>query len=56
MNKFELLSTADSENRTPKSKNNKRKWREIEAIHDRQRLRQELSELGMSPEDQLEML
>ncbi|WP_158972047.1 DUF3545 family protein [Paraglaciecola sp. L3A3] len=56
MNKSELLSTIDSETRNSKSKTSKRKWREIEAIHDRHRLRQELRELGMSPEDQLEFI
>jgi hypothetical protein len=55
MNKSELLSTVDSETRNAKTKNTKRKWREIEAIHDRHRLRQELRELGSS-EDQLEYL
>jgi hypothetical protein len=53
MDKSELLSTLDSETKSSKDKANKRKWREIEAIHDRQRLKQELRELGMSPEDDL---
>jgi hypothetical protein len=56
MDKSELLSTLDSESRTSKTKNSKRKWREIEAIHDRYQLRQELRELGMPPEDELEFL
>ncbi len=56
MDKSDLLSTLDSETKSSKSKANKRKWREIEAIHDRQRLKQELRELGMSPEDDLEFL
>jgi hypothetical protein len=56
MDKSELLSTLDSETKSSKSKANKRKWREIEAIHDRHQLRQELRELGMSPEDELEFL
>ncbi len=56
MDKSELLSTLDSESRTPKTKNSKRKWREIEAIRDRHQLKQELRELGMSPEDELEFI
>ena len=56
MDKSELLSTLDSETKSSKSKANKRKWREIEAIHDRHQLRQELRELGMSIEDELEFL
>ncbi len=56
MDKSELLSTLDSETKSSKSKANKRKWREIEAIHDRHRLKLELRELGMSPEDELEFL
>jgi hypothetical protein len=56
MDKSDLLSTLDSETKLSKSKANKRKWREIEAIHDRHQLRQELRELGISPEDELEFL
>lgn len=56
MDKSDLLSTLDSETKSSKSKVNKRKWREIEAIHDRHQLKQELRELGMSPEDALEFL
>jgi hypothetical protein len=56
MDKSDLLSTLDSESKPSKTKNSKRKWREIEAIHDRHRLRQELRELGMSPKDELEFL
>ncbi|WP_293746758.1 DUF3545 family protein [uncultured Paraglaciecola sp.] len=56
MDKSELLSTLDSETKSSKSKANKRKWREIEAIHDRHRLKLELRELGMSAEDELELL
>jgi len=56
MEKSDLLSMLDSESRPSKSKPAKRKWREIEAIHDRYRLRQELQELGMSVEDELEYL
>lgn len=56
MDKSDLLATLDSESKPSKTKASKRKWREIEAIHDRHRLRQELRELGMSPEDELEFL
>jgi hypothetical protein len=56
MDKSDLLSTLDSETKSSKSKVNKHKWREIEAIHDRHQLRQELRELGLSPEDELEFL
>lgn len=56
MDKSELLSTLDSETKASKSKASKRKWREIEAIHDRHRLKQELRDLGMSAEDELEFL
>jgi hypothetical protein len=56
MNQSELLSSVNQQSRPTKTKNSKRKWREIEAIHDRYRLKQELRELGMSPEDELEFL
>ncbi|MGJ8680618.1 DUF3545 family protein [Paraglaciecola sp.] len=56
MNKSDLSSSVNSESRNSKSKSSKRKWREIEAIHDRYRLKQELRELGMSPEDELEFI
>ena len=56
MNQSESLSSVNQQSRPTKTKNSKRKWREIEAIHDRYRLKQELRELGMSPEDELEFL
>lgn len=56
MDKSDLLSTLDSPSKPNKTRTSKRKWREIEAIHDRYRLKQELRELGMSPEDELEFL
>lgn len=56
MDKSDLFSMIDVESRSSKTKNTKRKWREIEAIHDRQKLRQELSELGLTLEDELELL
>lgn len=55
MDKSELLSVIDAESRPTKTKTTKQKWREIEAIHDRYRLRQELKDLGMTAEDELEM-
>ncbi|MFT6897510.1 MAG: hypothetical protein ACJA13_001917 [Paraglaciecola sp.] len=55
MDKSELLSVIDTESRPSKTKTTKQKWREIEAIHDRHRLRQELQELGMTAQDELEM-
>ena len=55
MDKTELLSVIDAESRPSRNKTAKRKWREIEAIHDRYRLRQELKELGMTSQDELEM-
>jgi hypothetical protein len=51
-----IMSVIDAESRPAKSKTTKGKWREIEAIHDRYRLRQELQELGMSSEDELNSL
>ncbi|MBQ4832810.1 DUF3545 family protein [Pseudoalteromonas sp. MMG010] len=41
---LEILEDADSPVKTSQ-KNKKRKWREIEAIKDKQRLRKELQEL-----------
>ena len=43
----------DSESRTSKTKSKKRKWREIEEIHDRYRLRKELVDMDMSLEEEL---
>jgi hypothetical protein len=41
-------------NRSSRSKAQKRKWREIEAIKDKQRLRQELTDLDVCREYELE--
>ena len=41
---IEILEGSDTSKKTPQ-KNKKRKWREIEAIKDKQRLRKELQEL-----------
>lgn len=49
----ELLSMIDTESRPSKTKSKKRKWREIEAIQDRYRLRKELEEMDMSLEQEL---
>ena len=52
-----IMSLVNAESRPSKSKTTtKGKWREIEAIQDRYRLRQELQELGMSSEDELNSL
>ncbi|WJG08676.1 DUF3545 family protein [Aliiglaciecola sp. LCG003] len=53
MDKNELMSMIDSESRPSKTKSKKRKWREIEAIQDRYRLRKELEEMDMSLEAEL---
>ncbi|WP_166424330.1 DUF3545 family protein [Paraglaciecola sp. 20A4] len=55
MDTSELLTVIDNESRPSKTKTTKRKWREIETIHDQYKLRQELRELGMSQTDELEM-
>ena len=51
-----IMSLINAESRPSKTKTTKGKWREIEAIHDRYRLRQELKDLGMSSEDELNSL
>ena len=56
VDKSELLSMLDIESRPAKTKNKKRKWREIEAIQDRYRLRKELEDMDMSLEAELEKL
>lgn len=56
MDKSELLSMLDIESRPAKTKTKKRKWREIEAIQDRYRLRKELEEMDVSLEAELEQL
>jgi len=44
----EIFSIIDNETRTSKRKSKKRKWREIEAIEDKYRLKQELSDMDMA--------
>ncbi len=53
MDKNELLSLIDTESRPSKTKSKKRKWREIEEIHDKYRLRKELVDMDMSLEEEL---
>ncbi|AWL12884.1 hypothetical protein HMF8227_02432 [Saliniradius amylolyticus] len=48
MDQSDLMSMLDIESRPTKTTNSKkRKWREIEAIHDQYKLRKELSEMDM---------
>ncbi len=56
MDRNELMSMIDIESRPCKSKNKKRKWREIEEIQDRYRLRKELEDMDYSLEAELEKL
>lgn len=56
MDKNELMSMLDIETRPAKTKNKKRKWREIEAIQDRYRLQKELEDMDLSLEAELENL
>lgn len=56
MDKSELMSILDIESRPAKTKNKKRKWREIEAIQDRYKLRKELEDMDMSLEAELARL
>lgn len=42
MESVEFLNAVDLESRSVKTKSKKRKWREIEAIQERYRLKQEL--------------
>ena len=56
MESVDILSELDNETRPVKTKSKKRKWREIEAIHDRYRLQKELSDMDVSLELELEQL
>ena len=56
MDKSELMSMLDIESRPAKTKNKKRKWREIEAIQDRYRLQKELEDMDLSLEAELDNL
>jgi hypothetical protein len=56
MDNSDLFSIIDSESRPAKTKSKKRKWREIEEIQDRQRLRRELAELGSELDYEFDLL
>ncbi|MEP4888560.1 MAG: DUF3545 family protein [Aliiglaciecola sp.] len=53
MDTKKLMSMIDTESRPSKTKSKKRKWREIEAIQDRYKLRKELEDMDMSLEAEL---
>lgn len=44
---FDDILATDTPRRAPRGKPVKRKWREIEALKDRQRLRKELEDIDM---------
>jgi len=50
------INAANNNNSASKSNGKKRKWREIEAIHDKYRLQKELSDMDVSLELELEQL
>jgi len=54
MESVEFLNAVDLESRSVKTKSKKRKWREIEAIQERYRLKQELCEMDVGWELELE--
>jgi hypothetical protein len=54
MESIDFLNAVESESRSVKTKSKKRKWREIEAIKDRFRLKQELCEMDLSLEMEFE--
>jgi hypothetical protein len=54
MESVDFLNAVDVESRTVKTKSKKRKWREIEAIKERYRLKQELCQMDVAWEDELE--
>jgi hypothetical protein len=54
MDSVEILSVIDNETRPTKGKAKKRKWREIEAIKDKYRLKQELTDMDLGLEYELE--
>jgi hypothetical protein len=53
MESVDFLSAVESESYGVKTKSKKRKWREIEAIKDRFRLKQELCDMDVSWEAEL---
>lgn len=48
MESADFLNAVESESRNVKTKSKKRKWREIEAIKERYRLKQELCDMDVS--------
>ena len=56
MDKSDLMQMLDIESRPTKTRSKKRKWREIEAIHDQYKLRKELEDMDMSLEAELDKL
>jgi hypothetical protein len=53
MESIDFLNAVERESRGKKTKSKKRKWREIEAIKDRFRLKKELCDMDMSWEAKL---
>ena len=56
MDNSDILSMLDIEAKPAKARSKKRKWREIEAIQDRYKLRRELEDMDVSLEHELENL
>ncbi|WP_371194216.1 DUF3545 family protein [Glaciecola sp. SC05] len=56
MDSVDILSVIDKETRPTKGKAKKCKWREIEAIKEKYRLKQELTDMDVSLELELEQL
>jgi hypothetical protein len=54
MESVEFLNAVDSNSRNVKTKSKTRRWREIETIKDRFRLKQELCEMDVSLEQEFE--
>lgn len=47
MESVDFLNSVENESHTVKTKSKKRKWREIEAIKDKYRLKQELCDMDL---------
>ncbi|MBF7071989.1 DUF3545 family protein [Glaciecola sp. MH2013] len=54
MERSDILSIIDNESSPVKTKSKKRKWREIEAIHEQYRLQRELSDMDVNLEYELD--
>ena len=54
MGSVEFLNVTENESRSVKTKSKKRKWREIEDIKERFRLKQELRDMDVGLDFQLE--